>query len=243
MQSGNTLNVTGGTSTNKYNFSLGYLYQDGMVVRNNYSRYNVRFNMTTILSPKFSLTTRLAAISSKVNEPRGPIGGTASSMSDIIGQAARFPNIFPAVLPNGDFGIGLGDGTPVSDLKSPSFDTKKGLNLTGNLRLDYKVINGLKLSFVSAYRRNDDREKTFRSTQRINDNLTTGPSSLTEYSGNNEYYNIQGLAEYSKQFGKQYINFLAGYSFEDYFQESLQGYRTNFPSNDLTELQCNRICT
>ncbi len=238
MQTGHNINISGGTNTNKYNLSFGYLYQDGMVIKNDYSRYNVRLNMVTTFSPKFSLTTRLAAISSKVNEPIAPAGGSSGNMLNMIEQAARLPNIFVSQYDNGDFGVGLSsNGTPVSDLASKSFYWGKQLNLTGNIRLDYKVIKDLKLSFIAGYRQNISRDKTFRSTQRLNNDITVGPNFLREETGNNEYYTIQGLADYSKQFNKHFISFLAGYSFENYTAENFEAYRDNLPSNDLTVLQ------
>lgn len=233
FQTGNNLSLNGGSEFNKYNVSLGYLRQNGMVVKNDFSRYNLRLNMNTQLSSKFNLTTGIAAVSTKVNEPFSPGGGIATDMITLIGQAARFPNTFRATYPNGDFGIGLGAGTPISDLSGPSFDLTKHLNLTGNLKLDYRVINDLKLSFISGYRRNDSREKIFRATQRLNATFTTGPSSINETTGTNEYYTLQGLADYSRQFGRNFFSFLGGYSFESYTDNSLGGRRINFPSNDL----------
>lgn len=69
IQTGHNVNISGGNENNQYNLSLGYLFQDGIIAKNNYTKYNVRMNMVTALSPKLSLTTRLAVISTNVNEP------------------------------------------------------------------------------------------------------------------------------------------------------------------------------
>lgn len=47
---------------------------------------------------------------------------------------------------------------------------------------------------------------------------------------------MQGLADYSKQFGKHQVNALAGYSFEDNAFETTTAYRNNLPGNDLVQL-------
>lgn len=237
MQTGHNLSVSGGNNTNKYNLAFGYLYQNGMVIKNDYSRYNLRLNMTTTISPKFTLTTRLSAIKSKTNEPYGAAGGSSNDMLNMIGQAARMPGNFPAVFPNGDFGVGFGQGTPISDLQSKSFYWEKALHLTGNVRLDYRVISDLKLSFIAGYNQNQGRNRTFRATQRLNSSLTLGPSSLREAENSNEYYTLQGLAEYNKTFGKHSIGVLAGYSFESYQAENFNAFRDNLPNNDITVLQ------
>lgn len=239
LQTGHNLSVSGGSSANKYNLSLGYLYQDGMVVRNNYARYNVRLNMTTTLSPRFTLTSRLAAITSRTNEPVAPggVSGFSGDMMSIIDQAARLPGTFVGRYDNGDFGVGLGNtGTPISNLASNSFDRQKQLNLNGSLRLDYKVFNGLKLSFIPAYVQNNDRRTLFRSTQRINASTTIGPNFVREYANANYYYSLQGLADYAKQLGKHNISALAGYSFEESQADNFNAYRDNLPGNDLTVL-------
>lgn len=237
FQVSNSLSVSGGTDKTKYNFSFGHLFQDGMVEENDYTRYNLRLNLNTKLSEKFNFTTRLAAISSKVNEPMGAIGGTAGDMLGVIGQAARFSNTLVDIYPNGDYGLGIANGgTAVSDLDSKSFMTDRSLNLNANFRLDYKPIQDLTLSFVPGYRRNIGRVTSFRASMRLNDNITLGPNSLRENYSENEYYILQGLAEYKKYFGKHDINIVGGYSFEDYKGQSLMAFRDNLPSNDLTVL-------
>lgn len=238
FQTNHNISINGGTNANKYNLSLGYLYQNGLVVQNDYKRYNLRMNTTTALGSKFSVTTRLAAISSKTNEPFAPAGATGSGgLLGIIGQAARMPNTFVGRYENGDFGVGLANaGTPISNLASNSFDKQRNLNLNGNIRMDYKPVRGLKLSFISSYIQNNGQETLFRSTQRINATITLGPNVLTESTNANYYYTLQGLGDYSKQIGKHFFSILGGYSFEDYKSEFINAFRDNLPSNDLTVL-------
>lgn len=234
VQTGHNVSVRGGSAMSKYNLSIGYLHQDGLVERNNYSRYNTRLNMTTNLNSKLSATIGLAATAGNVNEPMGPASGVAGSMLTMIEQAVRFPPTFAAQNPNGEWGIGLGSGTPISDLATPSFSKEKTLNLNGNLRIDYNVIKDLKLSFIGGYRRNENKSKNFRAKNLLPN--ITAPNFLNQSASSNEYYTLQGLANYSKQWGEHHITALAGYSFEDYYQEGLSGYREGFPSDDLTVL-------
>ncbi|MGV3539559.1 MAG: SusC/RagA family TonB-linked outer membrane protein, partial [Rufibacter sp.] len=237
VQTGHNVTVSGGTATNKFNLSLGYLYQDGLVVRNDYNRFNVRLNLITALSDKFTLTTRLSAISSIVREPMAPaaVGGFDGTMLGIIGQAARTNGSFVAIDQNGDFAIGAGYGTPVSYLASNSYNRQRELNLNGNLKLDYQVINDLKLSFITSYVQGNNRETEFRANQKLS-TFTLGPNLLREYNSANYYYTLQGLAEYTKQIGKHHVGVLAGYSFEDFKRENFNAFRDNFPGNDLTVL-------
>jgi TonB-linked SusC/RagA family outer membrane protein len=234
LQTSHNVNVSGGTNLNRYNLSIGYLFQDGIIAENNYSRYNVRLNMVTELSKKLSLTTRLAVINGDRNEPMSPPTQT-NDMLDIIDQAARLPASYAARYSNGDWGGGVnGNGNPFSQLASPSFYKANELNLNGNLRLDYQIINDLKLSMITSYVKTMDKDKAFQSTQRINASVFVGPNRLTQTTASSDYYTMQGLAEYTKRFGRHQVNVLGGYSFEKFRNESMRAFRDNLPGNDLT---------
>lgn len=233
VQTSHNIGVNGGSKTTQYNLSLGYLFQDGVVVKNNYSRYNVRLNLNTEISPKLLLTTRIGAINSAINEPMAPVSQQLGLLS-IIDQAARIPSTYPGQLSNGDYGLGINlNGTTISQLASESFSKSKDLNLNGNLRLDYKIIKPLKLSFISSYVQRYGTGRQFQATQRLNSSTVVGPSRLTDASNNGSYYTLQGLAEYTKQFGKHQFNLLGGYSFEANRDDNISAFRDNLP-NDLT---------
>ena len=234
IQTSHSIGISGGSKTTQYNLSFGYLFQDGVVIKNNYSRYNVRLNLTTELSPKLLLTTRIASINSNVNEPMSPISQTVGLL-DIIDLAARIPSTFVGRLSNGDYGLGINlNGTPISQIASESFSKAKDLNLNGTVRLDYKIIAPLKLSFISSYAQSYGSGKQFQATQRLNPTVLVGPSQLTERSNNNIYYTMQGLVEYTKLFGKHQVNVLGGYSFESNKAENISAFRDNLPNNTLT---------
>jgi len=229
-QTGHNVNVGGGNDANVYNVSFGYLYQDGLVAKDNYAKYNARVNMTTTISPKVSITTRLSAISANVQEP-------TTNVTGLIDEAIKLPGNLVAIYSNGEYGIGLGsNGTPVSRLASNAFNTDNNLNLNGNARLDYKPISGLKLSGITSYVRTDDQTTAFAATQLLRGGIVDGPNTLTKGRQNTQYYTFQGTADYTRQFGKHQINILAGYSFEETKGESLSAFRSGFPGNDLTEL-------
>lgn len=227
-QTGHSVSLSGGNENNTYNVSLGYLYQDGLVDKNNYNKYNARINTTTNISSKLSLTTRVSVISSDINEP-------GVGVLNVIDAAEKTTPAFVAIYSNGDYGVGYNTGTPVSTLASKSFYKNNDLNLNGNGRLDYKVLPGLKLSGIASYIRTEGNITTFSATQKLR-GLTTGPNALNIDRITTKYYTFQGLADYTKQIGKSQINALAGYSFESNEGDDLTASRTNFPGNDLTAI-------
>ncbi len=228
LQTGHAVNVNGGTESNQYNFSFGYLFQDGLVDRNTYQKYNTRLNMVTAISPKLKLTTRVSVISSNVTEP----GSGTQAVLNVIDQAVKLPAVLVGVYSNEDFGDGYNfAGTPISAIASKSFYNRNNINVNGNARLDYQIVQGLKLSGIGSYVRTNGDGQSFTATQQLRGRLT-GPNRLVETTDIGTYYTFQGLAEYNKQFGRHQVNLLAGYSFEKTTGKNLELSRTTFPSND-----------
>lgn len=237
LQTGHNLTISSGSANTQYNLSLGYLFQDGLVVKNNYDRYNIRLNLKQALNSKLDLTTRLSAIKTSDREPGPPATLDLDGVLGIINHAVRYPSTNAAKLSNGYYGTGVVQkGTPVSFLESESFNRDNALNLNANLRLDYKVISGLKLSFITAYNQFNTKRKEFLSTQVINPQITLGPNELNIINSSTDYYTLQGLAEYSKKSGNHQIGILAGYSFEDNQYEQSRAYRNRLPGNELIQL-------
>jgi TonB-linked SusC/RagA family outer membrane protein len=237
LQTGHNLSVSNGNDKTQYLISAGYLDQDGVVKGNNYKRYNARLNLLTNISQQLKLTTRIAVIQSNREEPTTPATLDATSMQDIISNVIRYTPNYPIQLSNGYWGAGnVNKGNPVAWLNSGAFYKNRGTDLNGNMRLDWNVIPDLKLSLIGGYTQFQEQGKTFLATQRINENIFLGPSSLTQFSRFTDYRTIQALAEYRKQLGKHEIGVLGGYSFEGYHADSLNAGRSNLPSNDLTVL-------
>jgi len=238
FQTGHDLTVTGGTEMNRYYLAVGYLSQDGVVEENNFSRYSVRLNMTSRLTSKLKVTTRLAGSSSKIKEPAVPGGKDVYRMTDgIIRNALRYPSIYVTKLTNGDYGVGPeSGGTPGAWMDSPSFYEEPAWRFTGNMNVEYNPIKDLVLTAIGGYNFNYGETKLYRSTMRLNDNVTMGPSSLSQTTARTKYKTFQATAEYSKDLDKHSFNILAGYSFEKQDYTDMTGYRDKFPGNDLPYL-------
>ncbi len=238
FQTGHDLTFTGGTDINQYYLSVGYLSQDGIVEKNNYSRYNARLNMISTLTPKIKVTTRLAGFTSMIKEPAVPGGKDVFRMtSGIIRNALRYPSIYTTKLPNGDYGIGPeSGGTPVAWMESPSFYEEPLWKFNSNVNVEYKPIKDLALSAIGGYNFSYGESKLYRSTMRLNDNVTMGPSSLEQTAGRTQYETLQATADYSKIIAKNSFGLLLGYSFEKQGYRNMTGYRDKFPGNDLPYL-------
>jgi TonB-linked SusC/RagA family outer membrane protein len=238
FQTGHDLTLTGGSDINQYYLAIGYLSQDGVVEKNNFSRYSARLNMISSLTPTLKVTTRLSGVSSQVKEPAVPGGKDVFRMSDgIIRNSARYPSIYSTILPNGDYGIGPeSGGTPVAWLNSPSFFENPTWKFNSNVDITFTPIKELVLSAIGGYNFSYNETKLYRSTMRLNDNVSMGPSSLSQTSARSEYKTFQATADYNKKFGRHSLSVLLGYSFEKQGYRNMVGSRDKFPGNDLPYL-------
>lgn len=237
IQTGHNLTISQRSSKSDYLLSMGQMYQNGIVAENDYNRYNVRFNLSSMLAANLKMTARISGIFVQDHQPNSPASVSAGEkgLMGIINQAVRTPPIKPAKLSNGDYGLGVtGVGTPVSLLESDGFYKNRTTDLTGNLRLDWDVFNKiLKFSLIGGYTQMDGRADTFNATQQLNPNVFLGPSTLSVTNVYSNYKTFQQLVEFDKAFGDHNVSALAVHSFETFFNENTKAERMDLPSNDI----------
>ncbi len=244
FQTGHNLSLSNSLGNTQYLLSAGYLYQNGIVEKNNYNRYNIRFNMSNQITQKLKLTTRLSGAQYINNEPAPPATLDWTDMLTNISQVIRVPAIYVNKLSNGDYGLGVvAKGTPVSYSDNESFFKSKQTDLLANMRLDWEVIKNLKLSAIGGYTQLTGNSQRFLANQRLNSTVTLGPGSLNQSSLNNIYKTFQQLAEYKLNLGTHEIGILAGHSYEFNKSSSLSANRTGYNSNTLTEINAGDAST
>lgn len=237
LQTGHNLSFSSNTANTQYLLSAGYLYQNGIVTKNDYSRYNLRFNMVNNFTPNLKLTTRLSGAQYIDNQPAPPANLDWTDMLTNISQVIRVPAIYVNKLSNGDYGLGVvAKGTPVSYSDNESFYKDRKTDLLANVRLDWNVIKDLKLSAIAGYTQLNDNSQRFLANQRLNATVTLGPGNLTQLNGLNTYKTLQQLAEYKKSLGKHELGLLLGHSYEYNKTATLTASRSGYNSNTLTEL-------
>lgn len=236
FQTGHNLTLNGGNVQNKYMISFGYMHQNGLVEKNDYSRYNARVNLINEIIPRLKLTTRLSGTYGERNEPTVP-GTMGNGMMDIVATALRHPGLWPTILSDGSFGAGKDlNGTPPGWIKSASFYKNPQFSVNANVKLDYSPINDLNLAVIGAYTYTNTEEKNYHSTMQLADNLSVSPSMLTHKMTKTIYKTFQATADYGKTINKHSFGILAGYSWEQQGYTDLQGDRDKFPGNDLPYL-------
>ncbi|WPP51814.1 SusC/RagA family TonB-linked outer membrane protein [Catalinimonas niigatensis] len=237
-QTGHNITISNGMGASNYLLSLGYLYQNGIIEENNYNRYNLRLNVVSEISKKLRLTSRLAGVQVYDEQPTGPASlGNANSMLGIIGQAVRYPAIYPIRLSNGDWGGGFEQsGTPASFLASDAFYKQKSTDLFLNMQLDWQILEDLEFSLIGGYTYYNSEWERFAASQRITATNTLGPATLDTNNLGRYYRTLQQLLTYNKILGDHEVTLLVGHTFETQLMEQSSAFRQGFPNNDITVL-------
>jgi TonB-linked SusC/RagA family outer membrane protein len=236
FQTGHDVSLSGGNKINKYMLSFGYLYQDGIIKKNNYTRYNVRLNLITQLWPKITLTSRVQGVYGIRKQPEIPYGKNTSGMLAIVQNSLRWPGTVPTKLQNGNYGAGEeGYGTSMMWLDSKSFNKFDKHNVSINESLEYKPIDELRILLLGAYDYTDSESRDFRSTYKT-DVKTSTNNQLVNQTSKYIYKTFQATANFDKKFGLHSVEVLVGYSWEQEDDRYLSATRSNLPSDDYPEI-------
>ena len=216
-QTGHNITIANGVGSSNYLLSVGYLYQNGIIDENNYNRYNLRLNVVSEITDKLKLTSRLAGVQVYDEQPSGPATlGNANSMLGIIGQAVRYPSIYPIRLSNGDWGGGFEQsGTPASFLASESFYKQRSTDLFLNMQLDWNILPDLQFSLIGGYTYFDNKWERFSASQQITPANVLGPADLRTNTAGRYYRTLQQLLTYNKIVGDHEFSILVGHTFRN----------------------------
>ncbi len=230
FQTSHNINFMGGDTKNSYLLSLGYLSQDGIVDKNNFSKYNLGLNFDSKLRDNLNLKVNLNAYSKNTDEPR-----STGDMQNMIGFAVREAPIYAGKKSDGTYGY-QDDYAPEAWMDSESFANKKGKNFLGGIELSWELIKGLTWSGKAGYKYYNYTDQWFQSTFVFDASKTVSPNKLSVTSGDNSLLTLQSLLQYTKSIEKHNFSALAGFSQESYREDWTTASRDNFPNNSLYEL-------
>jgi TonB-linked SusC/RagA family outer membrane protein len=242
LQRGNDISITGGQNSNKYFLSVGNLYERGVVVNNDYNRYNFRLNLENQLSTNLKMSTKLSGLLDKANEPTETANKGGDGVANILEYGSRYPAIHLGRASNGDFGPGPENGgTPVSWLESAGYWKHNNTRTSVKVNLDWNPFEKLTLSAIGGYNFGLADSRQYAASQRINKDIYLPLSFLNQDRNKTIYTTMQFLAEYKIDSEVHDFNILAGYSFEDQVTELMHGNRINFASNDYTVMDMGSV--
>lgn len=252
------LSVNGGKAGTTYNFGLGYLKQEGVLIATDYKRYDAQFNLKTNLGSKVTFGTNLSFSSGDRHETalNGNFDGNTTE-DQILSALSASPNFKPK-LPDGSgryaskaFLKSGGNKNPVALAENGGRDIGNYYGL-GSAFLNVDILPGLTGEVRGGVRFNDRNTNvhvvgiaTNLYIPNVSGNYpvspafngTVGENNLTTRRENDIQLTYFANLNYKKSFLETHnISALLGLSQESFRYERVQAFKRNAPSNDLTEL-------
>jgi len=248
-------NVTfsGGTDKTTYNVSLGYIDQNGIMKGFNYKRYNARINLTSRVNDHIKFGTNVLLKSGT----RDAVAGNPSSASQWDGSSMDL--FLSAMSQAPTYGPYLTDGSGRYTYKAYDFEynnknpvaelDKNFTRVTNDYAVNaqgwFEVQFNKDFSWYTkgSVNMNMDKYKDYKSTideynfktNQLQTSLDLGRG-LTDQDEQTVYTNLYSYLNYNHDFHGHNIKAQFGYSIEQSKYQYLQGYRKNFSSDQLQEL-------
>lgn len=245
FQMSHNANISGGTENTRYMISMGYLSQDGVIKHSSKEQYNVRSNLDIKATERLDVGVNLSYTRVDLEEPTNSyVGG---GVSQIFRQINLISPWVPYKRENGDYGY-ISDGNPIAWMDLNQTIKRKRNYFLGIGSLNYKIIDGLNLKGVLSYKTYSEDKNEFQKDIVYNPvEASTSPSnSSRKYHGPNKMTQTDNFEEtvtsdiystYNKTFDKKHnFSIMGGFHSEYFHKKETQGYRQNFPNNELEDL-------
>ncbi|MFD2787707.1 SusC/RagA family TonB-linked outer membrane protein [Hymenobacter rubripertinctus] len=230
------LGFNGGNNGTRYNLSLNYFDQEGIILNSGFQRGTMRLNLDRKISNKlsFSLTSQIAG----TFEKRAFVNSSGGSNGGVLLDALRISPIIPVRDATGEYTFSATPlpyvenvGNPVAyALKAKDHrTTARGLfNLAGN----YEIIQGLTLRSTAGLDYRTTQIDIYRPNDiflgRLNKGLATR-GEVNQYSWLNE----NTLTYDTKINENNALNVVGGLTFQKFFGNDFSVSNTNFFTNTL----------
>lgn len=223
------MSVSGGTAKFQYFTSVGYSYNDGIMIGNHGDRFNITNNLDAQLSEKLKLTTSMT-ISRTINNDI-PDDNSFSTPLQMVAQSPLTP-------PQDTTGEYYDQPTtlyynPLIEVDNVFFESTT-FRTIGNFALDYKLSKVLTLrGEAGGDITNHWQQRFYGSKSEVG--LSVG-GYATNYNSGVQYFDTKALLIYDQMVGKNSFGATAGVelnTYDDYYN-SVEGQ--GFPSDKLQTL-------
>jgi len=240
VQHAHNINANGGTDFLKYLFSIGCLQQEGTLPNATRRQFNGRANLDMDLNKRLAMRANMAYINNDYTDPNASYGEDGSGQ--IVMRLGKMAPWIVARYKDGTWGT-FSDGSPIAWLDVDQTVRRENQNFSGSVSADYKLFEGMTATLAGAYVNNQQHYKAFRKFIQYNANKKSGPNRLNE-----NYYGwhratFDALLNYNKQSGLHNLKALAGWHTEKLAYHETQTERSNFPDNNLTDMNAGDVST
>ncbi len=223
------LSASGAQDNTRFYISGRYFNQDGVVLGTSYEKYNGRVNIDYEVNEKFDLGAKISTNYSINDRVRGD-----QSVNGVLPNSISTPPVYPVRDELGNYASTGWWDNPVAIGESVTNQAKSFRNIS-NIYGTYDILEGLQFKNQWGFDYYSLREKRFEPNfvkSAINDN-GVGVDAATEVFKLTQ----QSTLTYIKSFNNiHHFNFLLGYSFEKWDENSSYILGTQFPSNETRDL-------
>ncbi len=224
------MGVSGGNDNSRYSVSGGYNNQQGIVDVTNYRRYNLRVKSET-KKGAFQFGETVLLTREKWNRMPNGWGGQGGGP---VGAAAKMIPVFPIYDPHavggygGAYGPVVNVANPVAQLHLESINYEL-TNIMANAYGEVTLMPGLKyklnLGYTNAFGSNYDYARRYT----VGTLFSHPTNDLTQTKDQTTLVLLENTLNYDKHFGKQSIQALAGYSYQQTNYSYLSASKTDLP--------------
>ncbi len=231
--------LRGGNATSSYSFSGNYYYEQGIIIKSFFKRYNFRINSEHKIGNRIKVGENIVYSNTLGNSP-----DTRSTQTGLLWSTIRFNPAIPVVNDDGSWGTSQADNQ-LGDINNPvatinSMDNRNVYNrILANGYAELEIIKGLKIRANYGY---DQTANDGSSFQIATPTQTRGPSisSMNQYFNKSKSFLEEYFLTYNRKFNKHDVNLTGGYSSQissgNVFSASRSGFSDTNPDQRVLNL-------
>ncbi len=237
-QQNHSLSVAGGNDVIRTRLSVRYQNQEGVIMNFGNKIGEFRLNTDYDVSKKIRVS---ANINYRTTSTENPTTNTDPSTGDVTSPLNNFFHGSLWAVPkyaDGTYGLSTQGNNPLMFLEIGGQSRQKTDYLSGFLKADFELAEGLVFSTQFAGRGTYTQQKNYTNSyvntdKNTNITKTVANNSLYEIRNTLREYTINNLLTYEKSFGSHNLKALVGYSQIGNTQTFLSAYRERFYNNDI----------
>lgn len=232
-----SLNVSGGSDKSRYNVSLGYNKQEGVIKKVDADLANLRVNMDSKITDWFNLGFN-TALSYAVNTIplTGPELTRGGDLQQFYNSVTHIPPTQKLRLPDGTWSGEYPLGNFAAWIDNGNLRKTKEHKAIATLLSDIRFVEGLNwknrasIDYTFSNITNHISQFTYGGGQ------VSGPSSNQEDLNRMSVVDMESMLTYNKKYGSHRLRGLLGTSSRREMFATTMAFRLGFPSNELTAI-------
>lgn len=227
--SSHNVSVTGGGSNSTYYFGGSILEQDGIIAsdKSNFQRANIKIKIGFDISEKLKVTTS----ANYFNNNRKTI--SENGLGSVLFNALNYAPTYALNQEDTSGFLGNEVINPLSQMAN-TYNSYTGSSIEGTFQLDYKPLEGLKLTSRIGLKSYNDKGKTFSPIVNYGSGkvFNTDRNSVEQTRNTNNSYTWEAFATYNKLFAEHHnTTFTLGTSAQRSWGDNVSATGFDVPNN------------